>query len=152
MPVLLDWLIEGEVIYHYWWDIGTIEDVHFVNETTLQMYEQYPERSAMHTVVDSLDQTKVDANLLEIRQSYTIVNHPRTGWAVMALPNPFMRFAANFLFQFGLGDNTRMRMLKNPEACIKFLKDVDRSINWAAMDVDLPKRLRQKAQEKKAEL
>lgn len=95
MPAIVDWLIEGRVIYHYWWGNGTVDDAHSVNSQTLDMYAQYPEQEKIHIVVDSTKQDTIDVNFTDAQQAYTIINHNQIGWVIIMTNNSLIRMICN---------------------------------------------------------
>jgi len=145
MPVSLDWLVEGEVIYHHWWGVGTIEDVRYVNERTLAMYAQHPDRPLIHTIANSIDQSKNTASFSETRTEYTGLDHDQTGWILLVGANPIVRFAANIILQIGRKDKARIRMVASMDEAIDWLTKMDSTINWDAANWSVVERLKAEA-------
>ncbi|GEM_PF-2170316 len=128
MTVKIDWLIEGQIIYHYWSGIGTIEDIIYVNQRTLEFYQEYPDRPLIHTIVNAVDQKNTEVGIQSGRNAMPALDHPQTGWIIMLLDNRIFEFVSNIMLQ--IKTKTRFRIRKDTTEGIKFLKTVDPSINW----------------------
>lgn len=141
MPVAVDWLVEGSVIYLHWWGAGTLADMEYANERGLEMYAQFPDRPLIHTVSNAFHQTKVESGLTELRDAFTVLDNPRTGWIVIATANPVMRFVGNIVVQMKRQEKARLRIFGKPEDCISFLESVETTVPWDTMDATLIERM-----------
>jgi len=87
MPVLIDWLVEGEVIYHHWWGTGTLDDARYANQQMLELYMEYPNSDSIHTIVNGVYQEKTEVSIPSARRIYTVLYNKRTGWIMCAISN-----------------------------------------------------------------
>lgn len=127
MPVSIDWLIEGRVIFQYWWGIGTLDDVHRVNAQTLAMYEQYPNQSNIHTIADSSDQDSVQSSISDIRGAYTGLDHPQTGWILLIVNNnSVVRLIGNIILRIS---PVKFQLFRNLTDSLNALERIDPTIN-----------------------
>lgn len=140
MPVKVGWLVEGSVVYHNWWGVGTLEDMVYVNDRMLEMYAQFPERPLIHTIANSLQQSKTEGGLGDIRKAYTVLDEPQTGWVILTTSNPVIRFVGNIAMQMGRKEKARLRILSDPKAAINFLHQVDGTVPWEDMDQGIMER------------
>jgi len=139
MPVKMDWIIPGQVLYQRWWGVGTLNDMRWVNETALHMIAQYPDRPLIHSVVNAIGQEKSEGSLSQIRQTYTVLDHPQTGWIVLAIDQPILRFVGNIALQ--IGTQSRIRFINDIDEWQPFLKERDSTIDWSALDLSVVERL-----------
>lgn len=139
MPVLLDWLIEGEVIYQHWWGTGTLDDARHVNQRTLELFQQYPDRPLIHSIVNALHQEKTEVSIASARRIYTVLDHRQLGWVLMVSNNAFLIFFGNIILQ--LRSKIRFRIQKRLDDSIDFLKETDSNINWDNADWSVIERL-----------
>ena len=128
MAVKIDWLIEGQVIYQYWSGTGTLDNVGYVNKRTLELYEEYPDRPLIHTLVNAVDQETTEVGIQSARNAMPALDHSQTGWIIMLLDNRIFEFVSNIMLQ--IKTKTRFRIRKNTDEGIKYLKTVDPSIHW----------------------
>jgi len=139
MPVKMDWIIPGQVIYHRWWGVGTLEDIQWVNQKSLDMYAQYPDRPLIHTFTNGTGQEKIGVSLQEMRKTYTVLDHPQTGWIILTSDNPLITFISNIALQ--IGRKSRIRFINEIDEWQSFLKERDTTIDWSALDLSVMERL-----------
>ena len=132
MAVLIDWLIEGEVIYQQWWGTGTLDDARYVNRRTLELFAEYPDRPLIHSLVNAVYQEKTEVSIASARRIYTVLDHRQIGWILMSSDNTFLAFFGNIILQ--LRNKIRFRVLKSLDDSIDFLKEADDSIHWDQAD------------------
>lgn len=137
MPAVLNWLIEGKVIYQYWWGIGTLDDIHQVNAQTLAMYADHPHQAKIHTISDALDQDIVQSSISDIRRSYTALDHPQTGWVILINNHSMIRVIGNLLMRLSQG---QFRMERTYPKALDILSKLDSHIDMSKIDSSVLKR------------
>lgn len=133
MPVKMDWIIPGQVIYHRWWGVGTLDDMRYANQQSLDLYAQYPDRSLIHTVANAIGQERAEGGLTQIRQIYSALDHPQTGWNILIIDKPLLRFMGNIALQIGR-PKARLRFINGIDEWQPFLQERDGTIDWDALD------------------
>jgi len=148
MPVKMDWIIPGQVIYHRWWGAGTLDDIKLADQKMHDMYAQYPDRPLIHTLANGHGQEKIGVSLQEISKNYTILDHPQTGWIMLTANNPIIKFVSNIALQ--MGRKSRIRFINEIDEWQPFLKERDSTIDWSALDLSVIDHFEREVQNKKS--
>ncbi len=136
MPAKIDWLIPGQVIYQRWWGLGTLDDMRWANQKSLDMFAQYPDQPLIHCIANATGQEKIDAGLQQISQIYTALDHPQAGWVLLIDNNPLIRFMGNIALKIGRR-GTRLRFINNMDEWKPFLKERDTMIDWDMINLSI---------------
>ncbi len=136
MSVKIDWLIPGEVIYQRWRGIGTLDDMRWVNQQTLDMFAQYPDRPLIHFVVNGIGQEKNEGGLTQIRQIYTALDHPQMGWLILIINKPLLRFIGNIVLQIGRR-RPKLQFMDSMDGWQSALQERDSTIDWDNANFDV---------------
>lgn len=140
MSVKMDWLVPGQVIYQRWWGVGTLDDMRRVNQTTLDMFSQHPDRAFIHCVANAIGQERAEGGISQIRQTYTVLDHPQTGWILIVVDKPLLRITGNIALQIGR-PQSRLRFINSVNDWQSTLIQHDPTIDWDTLDLSVIERL-----------
>lgn len=134
MPYKIDWYIKDEVIFSEYSGVITADEVRGAMAAVNSLTENSP-RSLVHVLIDVGNVTQS----LDPKQGITTLRetppHPRSGWSIIMREHSIF---AKMLIMFGASIfKARTRSFDTLEEAIRFLKEMDSTINWEQADHSL---------------
>ncbi len=131
MPVKTQWYVPEAVIYTQFSGETSIEDMHQYIRDAYRLSD-LSNRSLVHVIADSSRVTK-GVNIKEVMKTVSSVKpHPKAGWNItIGEKDKLIRFTTDVARQLL---HLRTRSFNTIDEALAFLKDIDHSINWTAID------------------
>jgi hypothetical protein len=130
MEYLLKWFIPNRVVYVRLWGASSIEEASQLNAKMLEFIAAGT--PLVHFIVDDTELKVVPNSLGEMQRAMRALKNPSMGWVLtVGEVNAVMRFFGQMaaqLFRF------RFRRLRTMEEALRFLRDVDQTLNWEQAD------------------
>lgn len=127
------WFIKDRIIFSR--PVGDIS-IHSVQEHADYVVNMLAEgTSPVHLVVDARFITQAPTNLLALSKATTFMDHPSLGWILTITTNSVIRFLAGMVPQ--IGRVKYYRVFPDLDQSIKFLKEQDKTLDWAAANHSL---------------
>jgi len=124
VPITLEWLMEGWVLFARGFDETTVEDVQNVHRAGIEMSLQVPAGRLVHLIVDTREVSKtvslIDLAKLGIRPA------PNAGWSIfISSRNKFVNFLTSSVSMImGL----RFRQVNSWPEALRLLNQIDDSL------------------------
>lgn len=132
MAVEVKWLVPDHVMLTHVYGTLIEADINTIFEDGFKLIESSTHQPIHAIIKADLDTAPSLSTLSKMgRQRST---HPRSGWSVIVMPtNPVVRFGADLMSQL---IKVRYRRVDTMEDALKFLKDLDDSIDWSKLTED----------------
>lgn len=107
-----------------------------VNQQSLDMFAQYPDRHLIHFIVNANGQEKNEGGLTQIRRIYTILDHAQMGWIILVVDKPLIRFVCNIVLKIGK-PQSRILFLDNMDDWQSTLQERDSTLDWNRLNPEV---------------
>jgi hypothetical protein len=116
------WLIEKRVALVSFSGVVTVEDAAAATQASIRLISEGT--APVHMINDTTDVEKFPP-LLELREVGARESHPNTGWTVMVVTHPVLRFIVSILLQLA---RTKYRLAGTRQEAIDFIVSRDSTL------------------------
>jgi hypothetical protein len=123
MPSNLRWLVEGRVLFSYFYDEISFDVLEKGSIRLVEVVDQTETTRPIHVIYDARKQTKGVTNVAQLkRATQAVFQHPKIGWHIVITDNPIHRFIGTAALQLA-GANSRL--VGSYEDAVQVLNRVD---------------------------
>lgn len=128
MSDYLRWYVPERVVYIPMPDQVDYDYLEMVNDELIAWLEAHPSDELLHIITNALAVKQAPSNLVRLRRSSPVFDHPRVGWALLVSDNALYRFFGSTVPQMLTGN--RSRAFNTLEDALDFLHEQVTDVAW----------------------
>lgn len=139
MPLKFDWYISEQVIYVKIWGDQTFEELQEANLNITRYLDSVTNRP-VHIIINDEDLKSIPVGLVKVLNALSYMRHKQLGWIVMVndKDKPFTDKVQHFIAKIlAKAANTKYKRLKTLSDALKYLRDVDKTLDWDTTNSEL---------------
>ena len=123
MPYIVDWLVEGKVLYTQFCGSLNMETLHASNREKSLLLTSLTER--VTNIVDVRSVTRYPISLSQLKQASTVVGHPNVKITCTMVSNPILR---TIVTTVASAIHANVKVFPDEKALLDYLREVEPGI------------------------